>query len=183
LALATHTRAAQVERAGAARRATTPPDTEDGRSLADADADAMDVDDDEPDPAPKPIRKRREKKVVPMGQNGLAKRRVVKTRTTTDAKGFMGALLCVLCVFRRARLTKHPVTEDYSEYESVDEEDAPAPADKPAKKAAPARKPVPAPAKPAPVKPAAKSKPPEPGAKKVGQKNISNFFGKPAAKK
>jgi hypothetical protein len=69
------------------------------------------------------------------------------------------------------------VTEDYSEYESVDEEDAPAPvADKPAKKAAPARKPAPAPAKPAPAKPAAKSKPPEPGAKKGGQKNISNFF-------
>jgi hypothetical protein len=45
------------------------------------------------------------------------------------------------------------------------------------------RKPAPAPAKPAPVKPAAKSKPPEPGAKKGGQKNISNFFGKPAAKK
>jgi hypothetical protein len=97
LALAAHTRAAQVERAGAARRATTPPDTEDGRSLADADADAMDVDDDEPDPAPKPIRKRREKKVIPMGQNGLAKRRVVKTRTTTDAKGFMGALRCAAC--------------------------------------------------------------------------------------
>jgi DNA polymerase delta subunit 3 len=107
LALATHARAAQVERAGAARRATTPPDTEDGRSLADADADAMDVDDDdEPDPAPKPIRKRREKKVVPMGQNGLAKRRVVKTRTTTDAKGFMGTLRCVLCVLRSARLTQ-----------------------------------------------------------------------------
>jgi len=55
-------------------------------------------------PKPKP-KKRREKKVVPVGRNGLKKKRVVKSRMTTDAKGYM-------------------VTEDYSSYESVDEEEA-----------------------------------------------------------
>jgi DNA polymerase delta subunit 3 len=78
----------QVERVGATRRASTPPETEDGRSQIDDD---MDVDEDV-DPAPKPIRKKREKKVVPVGRNGTPKRRVMKTRTATDAKGFMSEL-------------------------------------------------------------------------------------------
>jgi DNA polymerase delta subunit 3 len=34
--------------------------------------------------------KKRTKKVVPVGRNGLKKKRVLKTRTTLDAKGFMG---------------------------------------------------------------------------------------------
>jgi DNA polymerase delta subunit 3 len=34
-------------------------------------------------------KKRKPKKVVPVGHNGLKKRRVLKSRTTTDAKGYM----------------------------------------------------------------------------------------------
>ncbi|KAI9000954.1 DNA polymerase subunit Cdc27 [Trametes punicea] len=55
-------------------------------------------------PKPKP-KKKKEKKVIPVGRNGLKKKRVVKSRMTVDAKGYM-------------------VTEDYSSYESVDEEEA-----------------------------------------------------------
>ncbi|KAL4064583.1 DNA polymerase subunit Cdc27-domain-containing protein [Scleroderma yunnanense] len=65
-----------------------------------SDADDMDVDD---EPIVKP-KKRQPRKVVPVGRNGLKKKRVVKTRTTTDAKGYIQ-------------------TEDYSSYESVKEED------------------------------------------------------------
>ncbi|KAF9236293.1 DNA polymerase subunit Cdc27 [Melanogaster broomeanus] len=50
-----------------------------------------------------PQKKRKPRKVVPVGRNGLKKRRVIKSRTTTDAKGYMQ-------------------TEDYSSYESVEEE-------------------------------------------------------------
>ncbi|KAK0489024.1 DNA polymerase subunit Cdc27-domain-containing protein [Armillaria novae-zelandiae] len=59
---------------------------------------------DETVPAPK--RKRKEKKVIPVGRNGLKKKRVVKSRESIDAKDYM-------------------VTEDYSSYESVDEEEEP----------------------------------------------------------
>jgi len=40
-------------------------------------------------PAAKP-KKRREKKIVPIGSNGLKKKRVMKSRQTTDAKGYTG---------------------------------------------------------------------------------------------
>ncbi|KAH9063981.1 DNA polymerase subunit Cdc27 [Lactarius vividus] len=62
----------------------------------------------EPEPAPVPSRKpqRKPKKQVPVGRNGLKKRRVVKSRMKTDDKGYF-------------------VTEDYSSYESVDEEAPP----------------------------------------------------------
>ena len=53
--------------------------------------DDMDVDYDVDD-IPKPRRKKKEKKVIPVGKNGLKKRRVVKTRTAMDDKGFMGML-------------------------------------------------------------------------------------------
>jgi DNA polymerase delta subunit 3 len=43
-------------------------------------------------PKPKP-KKRPEKKVVPVGRNGLKKKRVVKSRMTTDAKGYMGMVI------------------------------------------------------------------------------------------
>jgi DNA polymerase delta subunit 3 len=35
-------------------------------------------------------RKRKEKKEVPLGSNGVRKKRVIKSRMTTDAKGYMG---------------------------------------------------------------------------------------------
>jgi hypothetical protein len=49
----------------------------------------------EPKPKSKPARKpqqRKPKKEVPVGRNGLKKRRVVKSRMTTDAKGYFGVL-------------------------------------------------------------------------------------------
>jgi DNA polymerase delta subunit 3 len=52
-------------------------------------------------PKPKP-KKRREKKVVPVGRNGLKKKRVVKSRTTTDAKGYMGMVILSVTVYADA---------------------------------------------------------------------------------
>jgi DNA polymerase delta subunit 3 len=48
----------------------------------------------EPKPAPAPSTRkaqRKPKKVVPVGSNGLKKKRVVKSRMTTDDKGYFGA--------------------------------------------------------------------------------------------
>ncbi|RDB23473.1 hypothetical protein Hypma_009139 [Hypsizygus marmoreus] len=59
------------------------------------------VDDSVPKPKPK---KRREKKVIPVGRNGLKKKRVIKSKQSIDAKGYT-------------------VLEDYSSYESVSEEE------------------------------------------------------------
>jgi hypothetical protein len=39
-----------------------------------------------------PTRKRKTKKVIPVGRNGLKKRRVEKSRTSFDEKGYMGFL-------------------------------------------------------------------------------------------
>jgi DNA polymerase delta subunit 3 len=48
---------------------------------------------DEPDlePVVKP-KKKRVKKVIPVGSNGLKKKRVMKSRTKVDDKGYMGEL-------------------------------------------------------------------------------------------
>ena len=52
------------------------------------------MEDREPEPAPAPARarkpKKKSKKEVPVGRNGLKKRRVVKSRMTTDDKGYFG---------------------------------------------------------------------------------------------
>ncbi|GLB41826.1 putative DNA polymerase subunit Cdc27 [Lyophyllum shimeji] len=77
---------------------------EDNANVVDEDVDMLD--DSAPRPKPK---KRKEKKVVPRGRNGLKKKRVVKSRSKIDEKGYM-------------------VFEDYSEYESVEEEEEPEPA-------------------------------------------------------
>ncbi|KAF8656157.1 hypothetical protein AX16_002726 [Volvariella volvacea WC 439] len=53
---------------------------------------------------PKPKRVAKPKKVIPVGRNGLKKKRVMKSRTNIDDKGYI-------------------ITEDYSSYESVDEEE------------------------------------------------------------
>jgi DNA polymerase delta subunit 3 len=52
----------------------------------------------EPEPEPEPPRaparkkvQRKPKKEVPVGRNGLKKRRTVKSRMTTDEKGYFGA--------------------------------------------------------------------------------------------
>ncbi|KAG6328052.1 hypothetical protein ID866_11037 [Astraeus odoratus] len=132
-----------------------------------SDADEMDVDD---EPIVKP--KRKPKKVIPVGRNGLKKKRVVKTRTTTDAKGYMQA-------------------EDYSSYESVEEEDVrdekptkakgkkksgdrAEPEEKPVEKVTAKNKPKAAPSKAAP-------KPRGGAASKRG--SLMNFFGPDRSKK
>ncbi|KAK0238974.1 DNA polymerase subunit Cdc27 [Armillaria nabsnona] len=116
--------------------------------------------------APAPKKKRKEKKVIPVGRNGLKKKRVVKSRESIDAKGYM-------------------VTEDYSSYESVDEEEEPPAAAKAKSKPSKVNKvdedsdaPVPKP------KPLAKkgSKLVAPTRKssngKTGQQTMMSFFGK-----
>lgn len=52
------------------------------------------TEDDESDHVPIVPKKRKPRKVVPVGRNGLKKRRVVKSRTTTDAKGYMRTSSC-----------------------------------------------------------------------------------------
>jgi len=47
------------------------------------------TEDEESDHVPIVPKKRKPRKVVPVGRNGLKKRRVIKSRTTTDAKGYM----------------------------------------------------------------------------------------------
>lgn len=65
--------------------------------------DSMYVDDEPAEVKPKRQRKKKENKVVPVGRNGLKKKRVVKSKMPTDAKGYMGALWCLLLDSR----TKH----------------------------------------------------------------------------
>lgn len=143
-----------------------------------------DEDDQVDAPKPKP-RKRKEKKVIPVGRNGLKKKRVVKSRMTVDAKGYMGTSrnfdLPILHVLTTRMAL---VTEDYSSYESVDEEEEEAPKKPKGKKAsgtsakekkdadedgAPKRKPV---ARTGSVKGKSSSS-------KGGQGNLKDFFGKP----
>jgi len=52
--------------------------------------DSMYVDDEPAEVKPKRSRKKTEKKVVPVGKNGLKKKRVVKSKMSLDAKGYMG---------------------------------------------------------------------------------------------
>ncbi|KAJ7066722.1 DNA polymerase subunit Cdc27 [Mycena amicta] len=133
------------------RNTTSEPE---GNTAADEDIEMSDV---EPKRVAAAKQQRKPKKVVPVGKNGLKKKRVVKSKSRMDDKGYM-------------------VTEDYSEYESVDEEEAP-PLPKaktkakepPAAKAKPAANPVPAKPKP---KPSGSSK----GPQKSG--SIANFFNK-----
>ena len=81
------TRVSRTATAAASEPATTPPvsdvDMEDRESVAAP----------EPEPAPAPTCKpqRKPKKQVPVGSNGLKKRRVVKSRMKTDDKGYFGA--------------------------------------------------------------------------------------------
>ncbi|KAG2073371.1 hypothetical protein BDR04DRAFT_1094831, partial [Suillus decipiens] len=76
-------------------------DTGDEVDQIDLDALISSLGEEEEDIKPQ-AKKRKSKKVVPVGRNGLKKCRVLKSRTTTDAKGYM----------------------HYSSYESVSEEEA-----------------------------------------------------------
>lgn len=69
--------------------ATTPPATDVEMENRDPEPEP----EPEPEPARAPKRKtqRKPKKELPVGRNGLKKRRVVKSRMTTDEKGYFGA--------------------------------------------------------------------------------------------
>lgn len=78
---------------------------------------------DTPDLAPKPApKKRRPKKVIPVGKNGLKKRRVMKSRSTVDDKGYMGESESFRPKTSPSSCHFASVFDDYSSYESVDEE-------------------------------------------------------------
>jgi DNA polymerase delta subunit 3 len=160
----------------ASRDAEPEPESED---------DAMEVVDahmSDGDSKPAPV-KRKPKKVVPVGKNGLKKKRIVKSKMRIDEKGYMGmyfAIIGVLITYPRLK-----VTEDYSEYESVDEEEpAPPPKAKAKPKAKSTADDPPAKAKPAPKPAPAKTKPkPSGGTGKAGQQaGIAGFFGKSKSK-
>ncbi|KAF8966316.1 DNA polymerase subunit Cdc27 [Flammula alnicola] len=118
-------------------------------------------------PAKPKVKPRKPKTVVPVGRNGLKKRKLTKTRRTVDANGYMRK-------------------EDYSDWESVEEGDEPEPAKAKAKakpKAAAVKKedeneempPPPAiekeaPPKKAPAKPTAAATKSKPAAKTVNVK-------------
>jgi DNA polymerase delta subunit 3 len=48
---------------------------------------------------PKKARKKREKKIIPIGRNGLRKKKVMKTKKTMDDNGYMRKHLIWRCVF------------------------------------------------------------------------------------
>lgn len=77
---------------------------------------------------PKHRRKASKKKPIPIGKNGLKKKKVLKSRKKMDDKGYMSGSLfdaggTFILILSHQLL--FPVTEDYSSYESVDEEEAP----------------------------------------------------------
>ncbi|CCM04789.1 uncharacterized protein FIBRA_06982 [Fibroporia radiculosa] len=79
------------------------------------------IEDSEPERIKTKPKKKKEKKVVPIGKNGLKKKRITKSRTRIDDKGYT-------------------ITEDYSSYESVDEDQAEEASAKPkGKKSTPAK--------------------------------------------
>jgi DNA polymerase delta subunit 3 len=47
---------------------------------------------------PKP-RKKKEKKVIPVGKNGLKKKKTLKSRTRVDDKGYMGKVMSRSCMY------------------------------------------------------------------------------------
>lgn len=64
----------------------------------------MYVDDEPPEVKQKKPRKKVEKEVVPLGRNGLRKKKVMRSKMSQDAKGYMGR--------ETARLA-HPETESF----------------------------------------------------------------------
>ena len=65
--------------------------------------DPMYVDDEPAEVKPKRQRKKVEKKVMPVGRNGLKKKRIVKSKMSLDAKGYMGTRFPVFLPYSRAR--------------------------------------------------------------------------------
>ena len=99
------------------------PDEEEDPEHAVAE-DSMYVDDEPPEVKPKRSRKKVGKEALPVGKNGLRKKRVMKSKTSLDAKGYMGEWTLEVRLSPAAdNPPLSPVTEDYSSYESVDEEE------------------------------------------------------------
>ncbi|KAL5525574.1 hypothetical protein ACEPAG_6910 [Sanghuangporus baumii] len=88
----------------ASKSAPSIPHDDEGEEPPPTDHTESAMEDESDDPAPRAKPRKRQQKNVPIGHNGLRKRRVVKSKTDFDEKGYM-------------------VTEDYSSYESVDEEE------------------------------------------------------------
>ncbi|KAJ3999797.1 hypothetical protein F5050DRAFT_1735713 [Lentinula boryana] len=170
----------QVIRASRSRRASPEP----SEAVKSEPKDVEMQDDTEDHPAIKAKRKTKAKakKVIPIGKNGLKKKRVMRSKVTTDAKGYM-------------------VTEDYSSYESVGEEEI---EPEPAKGTSRQTKVSGSKAKkeeeeerqedneatstnikppPKPKQKASSSSNRGPGGGTSGQKNIASFFGKPKGNK
>ena len=82
-------------------------DEEEKSELGDGE-DSMYVDDEPAEVKPKRTRKKTEKKVAPVGRNGLKKKRVVKSKTSFDAKGYMGMLRVACSRFEGQTLTALP---------------------------------------------------------------------------
>ena len=149
--------------------------------------DSMYVDDEPAEVKPKRQRKKAEKKIVPVGRNGLKKKRIVKSKMSTDEKGYMGTLLWISPVRGPNTESVSSVTEDYSSYESVDEEEPEEP-EKPKRKLT--SKSSESKSKPK-ASSSKESKAPSKEVKKrasmgggssskisAGQSNLMNFFGK-----
>ena len=77
---------------------------------------------------PKKARKKREKKTIPAGKNGLKKKKVMKTKKTMDDNGYMRRYSIWPCV--PYMVNRRLGTEDYTDWESVDEEAEPEPPSK-----------------------------------------------------
>lgn len=154
------------------RRATSPPPSSDGEATEQPDED-VEMEEEEVKPVPK---KKRTKKVVPVGSNGLKKRRVVKSRMTTDAKGYMGMQFIYHLYKNCVSHFSYLVTEDYSEYESVDEEEPEEPKPKAKKPVAKSKKAEAVEKKPTKTITKSKSTSSLKGKKSTG--GLMDFFGK-----
>jgi DNA polymerase delta subunit 3 len=198
----------RVTRSEAITRRDEDEEEEEGEEKHKTEGDAIKLEDVEmaETSKPKTTRKKKEKKVIPMGKNGLKKRKVMKTRKEIK-DGYMGRP----CLINdRHDIDNNAVTEDYSDWESVDEEDMEGTLDPPktkgkgVAKASKIAKKEPeeeeeklaataglseesqqetaAPTK-STVKPPAKPSKRTSASSKGGQKSLANFFGPPKAKK
>jgi len=85
----------EVERVQRPSKPTKKVVEHDDEEEEDATSPEDDVDvkeEEEEDVEPLPKKKRKAKKAVPVGSNGLKKKRVMKSRMHIDEKGFMGKL-------------------------------------------------------------------------------------------
>jgi hypothetical protein len=55
----------------------------------------VDMEDEEEVPKAKP-KQRKPRKIVPVGRNGLKKKKVIRSRTTADEKGYMGKVVMIV---------------------------------------------------------------------------------------